>query len=72
MKESRRCRLRLTRVALNGESIKIQFSQKLTGVGDTGESRLPRIAYTCESSVQPSKRVDSLKGTIPQKADSGY
>jgi hypothetical protein len=39
----------ITRVAYTGESTKILFSQKLTGVGYIGESGLSGVGYTSES-----------------------
>ncbi len=39
------------RVAYTGESTKIQFSQKLAGVGYTGESGLSDVGYKCESGL---------------------
>jgi hypothetical protein len=51
----------LTSVGYTGES-------GLTNVGYTGESRLSGVAYTDESLVQPSRPVNALKGTVPQKA----
>ncbi len=63
-------------MAYTGDSTKKNLSQKLigvgctgefglTGVGYTGESRLPGVAYTGESLVQPSSPANVLKGTIP-------
>jgi hypothetical protein len=63
-------------VAYTEDSTKKFFSQKLTGigytgesgltgVGYTGESRLPGVAYTGESLVQPSRPASALKGTMP-------
>ncbi len=63
-------------MAYTGDSTKKNLSQKLTGVGYTGEfgltgvgytdeSRLSGVAYTGESLVQPSRPVNVLKGTIP-------
>jgi hypothetical protein len=35
------------------------------------QSRLPGVAYTVESFVQPSRPANALTGAIPQKADGG-
>jgi hypothetical protein len=43
----------------------IQPKRKLAGVGYTGESGLPGVAYTTEPLVQPSRPANPLKGTIP-------
>jgi hypothetical protein len=70
-KEPPRCSLhrwvQIISVAYTEDSTKKFFSQKLTGVGYTGESRLPGVAYTGESRVQPSRSASALKGTIPLK-----
>ncbi len=55
-------------VAYTEDSTKNFFSQKLAGVGYTGESGLTGVGYTGESLVQPSRPASALKGTFPFKS----
>jgi hypothetical protein len=54
-------------VTYTGDYTKIIFSQKLTGVGYTGESVLTGVGYTGESGLTGVgfRPANSLKGTIP-------